>query len=29
MAITADNPVAYFTSKGYHTIVSYDEMILS
>ena len=29
LAITADNPVAYFTSKGYHTIVSYDEMILS
>ena len=29
MAITADNPLAYFTSKGYHTIVSYDEMILS
>ena len=29
MATTADNPVAYFTSKGYHTVVSYDEIILS
>ena len=29
MVISEDNPEAYFTSKGYNTIVSYDEMILS
>ncbi|MFH6972147.1 GYDIA family GHMP kinase [Flavobacterium petrolei] len=29
MAISEDNPTAYFTSKGYKTIIPYDEMILS
>lgn len=29
MAIAEDNPKAYFTSKGYKTIVPYNEMILS
>lgn len=29
MVISEDNPTAYFTSKGYNTIVTYDEMILS
>ena len=29
MAITENNPTAYFTSKGYKTIVPYNEMIVS
>ena len=29
MAVNVVNPTAYFTSKGYKTIVTYDEMILS
>nr|WP_199002831.1 GYDIA family GHMP kinase [Flavobacterium sp. ASV13] len=28
MAVSKENPTAYFTSKGYETILSYDEMIL-
>ncbi|MBF4466725.1 GYDIA family GHMP kinase [Flavobacterium sp. LC2016-12] len=28
MAISKENPKEYFTSKGYETILSYDEMIL-
>jgi mevalonate kinase len=28
MAISKENPTAYFTTKGYNTILSYDEMIL-
>lgn len=28
MAISKESPAAYFTSKGYETILSYDEMIL-
>ncbi|KQO34830.1 GHMP kinase [Flavobacterium sp. Leaf82] len=28
MAISKENPQAYFNSKGYETILSYDEMIL-
>ena len=28
MAISKENPVAYFTKKGYETILTYDEMIL-
>jgi mevalonate kinase len=29
MAIATENPSEYFISKGYQTIISYDEMILS
>ncbi|MFV8373381.1 GYDIA family GHMP kinase [Flavobacterium sp. LB2P74] len=29
MVISEDNPTAYFTSKGYKTIIRYTEMILS
>lgn len=29
MAITTENPTDYFVSKGYQTIIPYDEMILS
>lgn len=28
MVISKENPTAYFTSKGYETILTYDEMIL-
>ena len=28
MAIAKENPSDYFTSKGYKTIIPYDEMIL-
>jgi hypothetical protein len=28
MAIATENPSHYFASKGYHTIIPYDEMIL-
>ena len=29
MAVTDENPTAYFTSKGYKTIITYNDMILS
>ncbi|MFV8376440.1 GYDIA family GHMP kinase [Flavobacterium sp. LB1P71] len=29
MAITTENPIEYFASKGYKTIIPYDQMILS
>lgn len=29
MAVSKENPAAYFASKGYETILSYNEMILS
>ncbi|MEG1026522.1 MAG: GHMP kinase, partial [Flavobacterium sp.] len=28
MAVSEENPKDYFTSKGYNTILTYDEMIL-
>ena len=28
MALSKENPTNYFTSKGYKTILSYEEMIL-
>jgi mevalonate kinase len=28
MVVSQENPKAYFNSRGYHTIISYDEMIL-
>jgi len=28
MAVSKENPTAYFVNKGYETILTYDEMIL-